>query len=123
MGRMIESRSVLAVRDLRSSTRFYIDVLGFRRDFGDESGVWSFLSRDAFKVMLGECPNERPATEIGDHSYVAYVTVKEIDALHHEISARGADVISQPTTEPWGMREFGVRTPDGHRIRFGEPAS
>jgi len=22
--------------------------------------------------------------------------------------------------KPWGMREFGVRTPDGHRIMFGQ---
>jgi catechol 2,3-dioxygenase-like lactoylglutathione lyase family enzyme len=119
MANMIELRSVLAVRDLRTSTEFYVDVLGFRRDFGDDSGVWSFLSRDNFKVMLGECPDERPAAELGCHSYVAYVTVEGIDAFHDEISARGADV-SDPATEPWGMREFGVRTPDGHRIRFGE---
>jgi uncharacterized glyoxalase superfamily protein PhnB len=120
MASLIDARTVLAVRDLRSSTQFYIDVLGFQRDFGNESGGWSFLSRDGFKVMLGECPGERPASEIGDHSYVAYVTVKDVDSLHQEMAARHADVMSPPTSEPWGMREFGVRTPDGHRIRFGE---
>ena len=119
MANMIALRSVLAVRDLRASTQFYVDVLGFRRDFGDDSGVWSFLSRDNFRVMLGECPDERPAGELGCHSYVAYVTVEGVDALHKEIAARGADV-SDPTSQPWGMREFGVRTPDGHRMTFGE---
>ena len=74
MVKLIESRLVLAVRDLRASTQFYTDVLGFSRDFGDESIGWSFLSRDGFKVALGECPDERPASEIGNHSYVAYVT-------------------------------------------------
>ena len=123
MASMIDARTVLAVRDLRTSTQFYMHVLGFRRDFGDESGGWSFLSRGGFKVMLGECPDERPASELGSHSYVAYVTVEGIDSLHQEIALRGADVISGPTTEPWGMREFGVRTPDGHRIRFGEPVA
>jgi hypothetical protein len=24
------------------------------------------------------------------------------------------------TKEPWGMREFGIETPDGHRIMFGQ---
>lgn len=119
---IIDSRTVLAVRDLRASTQFYMNVLGLQRDFGDESGVWSFLSRDNFKVMLGECPEDRPAGELGDHSYVAYVVVEGIDLLHKEIAMRGADV-SEPATEPWGMREFGVRTPDGHRIRFGEPVA
>ena len=121
MASMIDSRTVLAVRNLQTSTRFYMNVLGFGRDFGDESDVWSFLSRDSFKVMLGECPDDRPASELGGHSYVAYVTVEGLDALHQEVAVRGAEVISEPTTEPWGMREFGIRTPDGHRIRFGEP--
>jgi uncharacterized glyoxalase superfamily protein PhnB len=121
MPRIVESRYVLAVRDLRASTRFYMDVLGCRRDFGDGSDGWSFLSRDGFRVMLGECPGERPASELGDHSYVAYLTVEGVDRLHEELSARGANVISAPANQPWGMREFAIRTPDGHRITVGEP--
>ena len=34
MPRITNSRCVLAVRDLATSTRFYMDVLGFGRDFG-----------------------------------------------------------------------------------------
>ena len=123
MQRIVDSRSVLAVRDLRASTRFYIEVLGFHRDFGDDTGTWSFLSRDAFKVMLGECPAEKPASELGDHSYVAYLIVEGVDQIHQELAARGAQVMSAPADEPWGLREFGIRTPDGHRIKFGEPLS
>jgi catechol 2,3-dioxygenase-like lactoylglutathione lyase family enzyme len=123
MTQILESRCVLAVRDLHTSTRFYVDVLGFQRDFGNGSDGWSFLSRDAFKLMLGECPAAKPASEIGDHSYVAYLVVDGVDELFEEVFAKGADVTSGPTTEPWGLREFGIRTPDGHRIRFGEPVS
>jgi hypothetical protein len=25
------------------------------------------------------------------------------------------------SNKPWGMREFGIRTVDGHRIMFGSP--
>jgi catechol 2,3-dioxygenase-like lactoylglutathione lyase family enzyme len=121
MHRIVDSRVVLAVSNLRASTRFYLDVLGFKRDFGDESDGWSFLSRDEFKLMLGECPDEKPASETGCHSYVAYLIVENVDAFFDEVSGRGADVGARPSTEPWGMREFGIRTPDGHRIRFGEP--
>jgi len=91
MHRIVDSRCVLAVRNLQESTSFYIDVLGFRRDFGDGSEGWSFLSRDNFKVMLGECPDEKPAGELGDHSYVVYLTVEGLDQLHQELfRARGA---------------------------------
>jgi catechol 2,3-dioxygenase-like lactoylglutathione lyase family enzyme len=121
MHRIVDSRFVLAVGNLEASTRFYIDVLGFRRDFGDGSDGWSFLSRDAFKVMLGECPDEIPAGELGDHSYFAYLQVEGVDAFHREVAARGAEIISPPGDKPWGMREFAIRTPDGHRMTFGEP--
>ena len=121
MHRLVDSRCVLAVRNLKESTQFYIDVLGFRRDFGDGSDGWSFLSRDNFKVMLGECPDEKPAGELGNHSYFVYLTVEGLDQLHQELDTRGMQVISEPENEPWGMREFSIRTPDGHRIRFGEP--
>ena len=32
MAQIVDSRCVLAVRDLEASTRYYVDVLGFRKD-------------------------------------------------------------------------------------------
>jgi predicted enzyme related to lactoylglutathione lyase len=119
MARIINSRSVLAVRDLELSTKYYIDVLGFRKDPIDAPG-WSFLSRDTFRVMLGECGGAQPAGELGDHSYFAYWNVDAIDDFYREIVSRGALVTSAPTDKPWGLREFGLRTPDGHRIVCGQ---
>ena len=121
--RIMDSRCVLAVRDLAASTRYYMDVLGFRRDFGDASDGWSFLSRDGFKVMLGHCHDAVPAGELGDHSWFVYLIVQDVDGLFNEITSRGADATSSPTSQPWGLREFGIRTPEGHRIVFGQPIS
>lgn len=120
MTRIEHSRLVLAVRDLEKSTRFFMDVLGCQRDFGDGSDGWSFLSRDNWRVMLGECPDERPAAEIGNHSYVAYLLVEGVDQLFSEFTSNGAPHISNLQDQPWGLREFGVETPDGHRLRFGQ---
>src|SRR4051812_22381238 len=120
MARIVGSRCVLAVRNLSESTRFYTEILGFRREPIAASG-WSFLERDGFRLMLGECPDALAAGELGDHSYFVYLVVEGIDQLHRELAGRGAAVISPPQDEPWGLREFGIRTPDGHRIRFGEP--
>ena len=117
------TRLILAVRDLRRATDFYVNVLGFRRDFGDESDGWSWLSRDNVRVGLGEGPGAVPAGELGDHSYVAYVTVDDVDALHAEFVSRGAPVRTPPETKPWGMREFALQTPDGHRLTFGSARS
>jgi len=119
MGRIVDSRCVLAVRDLKASTRYYMDVLGFSRDPIDADG-WSFLTRDSFRVMLGECPNEKPASELGNHSYFAYWNIEGVDQFYQDVAARGALVTSKPEDKPWGLREFGLRTPDGHRITCGE---
>lgn len=118
MAQIIDSRCVLAVRDLIVSTRYYIDVLGFTRDPIDAPG-WSFLTRDRFRVMLGECRNEKPASELGDHSYFVYWNVDRVDDFYAELVAKGALLTSQPSDKPWGLREFTLRTPDGHRITCG----
>src|SRR5689334_19576532 len=83
MAQIVNSRCVLAVRDLEMSTRYYMDVLGFRKDPIDAEG-WSFLTRDSFRLMLGECTDERPAAELGNHSYFAYWNVQGVDDLYQE---------------------------------------
>jgi uncharacterized glyoxalase superfamily protein PhnB len=119
VGKIVNSRCVLAVRDLAVSTRYYMDVLGFQKDPIDAEG-WSFLTRDSFRVMLGECVDERPAGELGNHSWYAYWNVEGVDALYEEFMAKGATVWAAPVNKPWGLREFGLSTPDGHRIVCGE---
>ena len=120
MSRVLDSRSVLAVQDLARSTRFYIDVLGFQLDPVDAKG-WSFLSMDSFKLMLGECADEIAANETGNHSWFVRLMIEGLDEYHRAISSRGAEVIAEPADKRWGLREFVIRTPDGHRIMFAEP--
>ncbi len=118
MAQIVGSRCVLAVCDLTVSTRYYVDVLGFTKDPIDAAG-WSFLTRDHFRVMLGECRNEKPASELGDHSYFAYWHIDRVDDFYQELVGKGALVTSQPSDKPWGLREFSLRTPDGHRLTCG----
>ena len=63
---------------------------------------------------------KHPASELGDHSYVAYWNVDDVDQFYREVADRGALVGPEPADKPWGLREFGLRTPDGHRITCGE---
>lgn len=118
MSELTAVRCVLAVKDLARSVAFYREALGFTLDA--EFPGWAILSRDRFQVMLGECRDAMSAAETGDHSYFAYVTVEGIDDLDRELSAKGVARVQEIADRPWGMREFGVRTPDGHRIMFGQ---
>ncbi len=115
---MRDPRYVIAVPDLERSAAFYRDVLGFEiREIGDPG--WRFYHRDGVMIMAGECPDALPPRELGDHSWFAYIEVDEIDALHASVTGAGAELIKPLRDEPWGMREFGIRTVDGHRIMFG----
>ena len=119
MSRIINSRYVLAVRNLKISTSYYIDILGFHKEPIHAPG-WSFLTRDSIRVMLGECTDATPAGNLGDHSWYAYWNVEGIDDLYQEFQSKGALLNSVPTNKPWGLREFVMSTPDGHRIVCGQ---
>lgn len=70
--------------------------------------------------MLGECPNEQSASEIGDHSYFAYLEIENIDNFYNDCRSNDIKILSHIEYKPWGQREFSIRTVDGHRITFGE---
>lgn len=118
MSNLLQARSVLAVRDLQASVAFYRDKLGFNIDF--EVSGWCFMSREQFRLMLGHCSDEVPASQINNHSYFAYITVDAIDDLYKEFRKRGVASLQEPEDKSWGVREFLVTTPDGHRIMFGQ---
>ena len=73
--------------------------------------------------MAGECPDAPSARDLGEHSYMAYVQVSDVIGLHADLAARGVQILKTLRTEPWGMREFGIETVDGHRMMFGEEVS
>jgi catechol 2,3-dioxygenase-like lactoylglutathione lyase family enzyme len=120
MSRFVRPRSVLAVRDLAASTRYYTEVLGFGLDPIEAPG-WSFLTRDGIQLMLGECRDEVDASETGNHSWFLHIMVEEIDKLHRDLRGRGVDIVVPLGDRAHGHREFVLETPDGHRIMLGEP--
>ncbi|MFT3949609.1 MAG: VOC family protein [Agriterribacter sp.] len=119
--KIIGNRYVLAVNELAKSADFYKTRLGFQTLW--EGGGWHFLIRDNIKIMIGECPDDKPAFEINCHSYFAYLEVENIDELYKEYQLKKVEILSDIANKPWGQREFSICTIDGHRITFGEEVS
>jgi uncharacterized glyoxalase superfamily protein PhnB len=46
--------------------------------------------------------------------------VDDVAAYHERAVASGAELVKPLRDEPWGMREFALRTVDGHRIMVGQ---
>src|SRR3990172_2683233 len=87
---------------------FYIGVFGFE------------LVMDLGFVMTFASPTN-PTAQItimrsdGSSQLVPQVTVEvaDVDAVHAEAVRRGAEVVYPLTDEPWGVRRFFLRDPNG----------
>ena len=62
------------------------------------------------------CPRRSSASTAN----VAYLIVDSVDSFHERAVAEGAELLKSPTDEPWGRREFALRSPDGHRFMLAE---
>jgi len=114
---IVRTSFVLAVPDAQATGRWWIEAMKFESLV--DHGGWVFVSRGRCRVMLGSCTDIIPVADLGDHSYFGYIEVDDIDAYHAEI-AGSFEALAEPRNKPWGMREMGVRTPDGHRITIGQ---
>ena len=106
------ARFVLDVPDLKKSSEYYRDVLGFSvRELGPG---WMLYTLERCLIMAGEWPGRTP------DAYFAYIEIDDLDRYHKRLVAAKAEVLKAPISEPWGMRELLIRTVDGHRIMFGQ---
>lgn len=117
MPKILKTRFVIAVHDLQKSAAFYRDVLGFSIHSIPDPGFLFYTSGEC-TIWAGLCPDALSPTELGDHSYFAYLEIDGINPFYDSVRAKGANICKTIRDEPWGMREFGVVTADGHRIMF-----
>ncbi len=117
MTEVLNSRLLLHPVDLERSREFYRDVLGLAiyREFGEgpQRGTVFFLGGGLLELS-GRA--EQPA---GD-AVALWLQVRDVDATHDELAGRGTEVLREPRTEPWGLREMWVADPDGVRIAVVE---
>ena len=116
---ILSSDPVLAVHDLDREADWFMRVLGCRRS-GPDPGNWVFCAAGTVTFMLGRCPDAIRATDLGDHSYFAYLTVDRLDDYHARAIAEEAEILKPPTDEPWGRREMALRTTGGFRLMLSE---
>lgn len=120
MPKVLKTRFVIAVHDLQKSAAFYRDVLGFSVHTIPDPG-FLFYTCGECTIWAGRCPDALPPAELGDHSYFAYLEINDINPFYDSVRAKGAKISKTIRDEPWGMREFGLVTADGHRIMFASP--
>ncbi len=90
---------------------FLCDVFGVEVEVDEPEMGLMLLRRDAVGLAL-----VRSANPGINATTAAYIGVTGVDDLHARCAARGAAVVAGLTNHPWGLRDFVVEIPGGHRL-------
>jgi catechol 2,3-dioxygenase-like lactoylglutathione lyase family enzyme len=107
----IQGAPILHVPGVKATSAWYRDVLGFQCDFGDDA--YAVVWRDNSAIHFARA--ERAPT--GVH---LFQWVRDVDAYHDEVVARGAEVTVELADRPYEIRDFTVRDPNGIDVVFGQ---
>ena len=107
----------LPVADIEEAKSFYTDFLGLSTEEFNLGWVARYTS-PATGVMVQLVTRDASAPA----DPVLSVMTDDIDAAYAEAQERGIEIVHPLTTEPWGVRRFFVRAPDGTVINVVDHA-
>lgn len=109
---LLQALPALPLSDVAAGVKYYCDVLGFRINYAQHDlGV---MDRDDITLLLVQRSDR---DTFGSCEFY----VRDADALHAELVARGAKVLGPPVSQPWGLRSFTVLDLEGNRLTFAQP--
>jgi catechol 2,3-dioxygenase-like lactoylglutathione lyase family enzyme len=101
----------LRVADVDAAKSFYTDYLGLRTEEFNMGWVARYTSPESgANVQL--VTQDASAAE----NSVISVHTDDVDGAYEEAQRLGYEIVHPLTTEPWGVRRFFVRAPDGNVI-------
>ena len=127
--------SFLPQDDPDAALAFYRDTLGFelRMDVGYQGMRWLTVGppdQPGMSIVLhppavdpGITDDERRTiTEMmAKGTYATLLTAsKDLDGAFEQVQATGAEVVQEPTEQPYGIRDCAFRDPAGNLIRIQE---
>jgi catechol 2,3-dioxygenase-like lactoylglutathione lyase family enzyme len=111
--------------DVERSRRFYTDVLGGETVRSGEPAIVA-LANSWILINVGGGPtDDKPTVTLETPPYrdrtssFLNIRVADIEAVHAEWSARGADFLTPPKEHTGEFRCY-IRDPDGHLIEVGQ---
>lgn len=110
----VEAITNLHTDDVGRAREFFA-FLGLTEVGMDQGWVARFVSPDSDACVQVVT---RDATAPEDSAMT--IKVDDVDAAHAEAQRRGYEIVHPITDEPWGIRRFFVRSPDGHVINVAQ---
>jgi len=122
----------ILVDDPDAALAFYRDTLGLSVKFQVEQGGFRWItlvseSQPEIGIVLSQ-PHAGRSQEDGDaiaaqlakgELYPVHFRVDDLDGSFAKIAETpGVEVLSEPASQPWGVRDAAVREPAGNRLRI-----
>lgn len=127
--------SFLPHDDADSALAFWRDTLGFevRKDVGYQGMRWITVGppgQPDTSIVLHP-PGSNPGITEDERRVIAEMMAKgtwgmvilatpDLDATFARLQASGAEVIQEPTMQPYGIRDCAFRDPAGNHVRINE---
>jgi catechol 2,3-dioxygenase-like lactoylglutathione lyase family enzyme len=120
----------ILIDDPDAALGFYRDALGLevRMDVSSEGFRWVTVGAAGqdVSIVLSQPHGGRSQTE-GDELLslvtrgtfqAAIFKTDDLEATFEKVKASGADILEEPTDQPWGVRDCAVRDPSGNLVRI-----
>jgi catechol 2,3-dioxygenase-like lactoylglutathione lyase family enzyme len=126
------SQCFVLIHDPDLALVFYRDTLGLelRNDVARGDFRWLTVgaaSQPGIAIVLTNYLNGSPA----DHDALAALLAKgalngvhfhtdDLDATYEKLRVSDAEIVQEPTDQPWGTRDCAVRDPSGNMVRIDQ---
>jgi catechol 2,3-dioxygenase-like lactoylglutathione lyase family enzyme len=127
------SQCFVLVHDPDLALAFYRDTLDLelRNDVAREDFRWITLggaSQPGVAIVLTNYLNGSPADADALAALLAkgalngvHFHTDDLDATFEKLRASHAEIVQEPTDQPWGTRDCAVRDPSGNLVRIDQP--
>jgi catechol 2,3-dioxygenase-like lactoylglutathione lyase family enzyme len=127
------STCFILVHDPDQALTFYRDALGLelRNDVARERFRWITVgapSQPGVAIVLTNYLNGSPADSDALEALVAkgalngvHFRTDDLDATYAKLQSSDAEIVQEPTQQPWGTRDCAVRDPSGNLVRIDQP--
>jgi catechol 2,3-dioxygenase-like lactoylglutathione lyase family enzyme len=120
----------ILVHDSDAALGFYRDALGLevRMDVSSEGFRWVTVGAPGQDVSIVLSQPHGGRSKIEGDQLLSLVTrgtfqaaifrADDLEAAFEKIKASGAEILEEPTNQPWGVRDCAVRDPSGNLVRI-----
>lgn len=116
--------AIVPVRDVHRTVEFYTGTLGFERRLVTDDGIFAIAVHGQAAIHFLKAEDQAALDATASH-FSVYLWVNGIDLLYRDLTPKlqrlDPERVRAPFDQPYGMREFHVKDPDGCLLMFGQP--